>query len=71
MKKRKRRLGHITSDEKQKVRTSVDDAHDRCLRDYGPTGDGPTQRRSCIMGVSFVETNLARKGFSLSGRRRR
>jgi len=67
-KKRKSRVGHITSQERQDVRTSVDDAVSECNRRYrGHSHDQVT----CIYGAEIVEHNLRKKGFALAGRRRK
>jgi hypothetical protein len=65
MKKRKRRLGHITSVENVKVGQALWMAKHACER---KTGDA---REGCLLGLAVVKEELGYEGFKLSGRNRR
>ena len=65
---KKRRIGHITTNEKQDVRTSVDDAMDECRWEFR---DSRAEHVACIHGAGIVQKNLNRKGYALASKRRR
>ena len=62
--KRRRRLGHITAEENQKVREALDEATRECYERYSSARD--QRSNACVVGVVKVEDSLEKRGFKVT-----
>jgi hypothetical protein len=60
--KKKRRLGHITAEDRFKVSTALSNAGQKCMVEFHGNADD-RRYEDCLKGVRFSSAELEKKGF--------